>query len=106
MHHGDLYAHNVLFRTERPAAKLSDFGAAFFYPPGSALGAELEKTETRAFGVLLEEALAMHDGEADEHDGVRVADLEALAARCVGEREGRPTFAEIAAEVGEERQHI
>jgi len=106
VHHGDLYAHNVLFRTERPAAKLSDFGAAFFYPPGSALGAELEKTETRAFGVLLEEALARHDGEADEHDGVRVAELEALAARCVGERERRPTFAEIAAEVGEERQHI
>ena len=24
--------------SERPAAKLSDFGAAFFYPPGSALG--------------------------------------------------------------------
>ena len=108
VHHGDLYAHNVLFRTdsERPAAKLSDFGAAFFYPPGSALGTELEKIETRAFGVLLEEALARHDGEADEHDGVRVAELEALAARCVGEREGRPTFAEIAAEVGEERQHI
>ena len=36
----------------------------------------------------------------------RVAELEALAARCVGERERRPTFAEIAAEVGEERQHI
>ena len=90
VHHGDLYAHNVLFRTdsERPAAKLSDFGAAFFYPPGSALGTELEKIETRAFGVLLEEALARHDGEADEHDGVRVAELEARAARCVGEREG------------------
>ena len=102
VHHGDLYAHNVLFRTdsERPAAKLSDFGAAFFYPPGSALGAELERTEVRAFGVLLEEALSQHDGEADEHEGVRVAALAALAARCVGERGGRPTFAAIAAEVG------
>ena len=108
VHHGDLYAHNVLFdkgavQGPGPAAKLSDFGAAFFYPPGSALGAELEKTETRAFGVLLEEALAQHDGEADEHDGVSVAALAALAARCVGERGGRPTFAAIAAELGEER---
>jgi hypothetical protein len=114
VHHGDLYAHNVLFRPGQPgaqglfsqgqgpgpAAKLSDFGAAFFYPPGSALGAELERTEVRAFGVLLEEALSQHDGEADEHEGVRVAALAALAARCVGERGGRPTFAAIAAEVG------
>jgi hypothetical protein len=114
VHHGDLYAHNVLFRPGQPgaqglfsqgqgpgpAAKLSDFGAAFFYPPGSKLGAELERTEVRAFGVLLEEALSQHDGEADEHEGVRVAALAALAARCVGERGGRPTFAAIAAEVG------
>ena len=109
VHHGDLYAHNVLFdksAVQGPgaAAKLSDFGAAFFYPPGSALGAELEKTETRAFGVFLEEALAQHDGEAEEHDGVSVTELAALAARCVGERGGRPTFAAVAAELGEKRQ--
>ena len=107
VHHGDLYAHNVLFeRIRKDPPRSSRISVRFFYPPGSALGAELEKIETRAFGVLLEEALARHDGEADEHDGVRVAELEALAARCVGEREGRPTFAEIVAEVGEERQHI
>jgi serine/threonine protein kinase len=63
--HGDLYAHNTLFRsaavaaalprapaattphTNKPAAKLSDFGAAFFYPPGSSVGRELERTEVR-----------------------------------------------------------
>jgi len=107
VHHGDLYAHNVLFRGEAdgegstsPAAKLSDFGAAFFYAPGSEVGAELERNEVRAFGVLLEEALGQHDGDVTEHDGLGIAQLAEIAERCVGEREGRPSFAAIASKVG------
>jgi hypothetical protein len=34
--HGDLYAHNILFRRETGDAKLSDFGAAFYYGAGAA----------------------------------------------------------------------
>ena len=104
VHHGDLYAHNVLFRDERdgvvPAAKLSDFGAAFFYPPGSELGRELERAEVRAYGVMLEEALAAAEETVVEEERRTLARLAALAERCVGPREGRPSFAVIAAEVG------
>lgn len=104
VHHGDLYAHNVLFREERrgvvPAAKLSDFGAAFFYPPGSELGRELERAEVRAYGVMLEEALAAAEETVVEEESRTLAAFAALAARCVGPREGRPSFADIAAEVG------
>ena len=104
VHHGDLYAHNVLFRDERdgvvPAAKLSDFGAAFFYPPGSELGRELERAEVRAYGVMLEEALAAAEETVVEEERRTLAAFAALAERCVGPREGRPSFAVIAAEVG------
>ena len=53
VHHGDLYAHNVLWRgteignkmepPQVPFAKLSDFGAAFFYEPRSEIGRDLER---------------------------------------------------------------
>lgn len=128
--HGDLYAHNTLFRSaavavaaaavlrtdrptdrpglgestaraDKPAAKLSDFGAAFFYPPGSAVGRELERTEARAYGVMLQEMVAAHDGVDAGDAGLTVAEVAAVAAQCVGPRSGRPSFADIAARVGE-----
>ena len=44
-------------------AKLSDFGAAFYYgPSGSAEALAYERMEVRAFGLLLDELLQRHDG--------------------------------------------
>ena len=119
--HGDMYAHNTLFRSaavaaalpspasatsasaphdNKPAAKLSDFGAAFFYPPGSEVGREFERTEARAYGVMLEEMVAAHDGAAEADAGLTVAEVAEVAAQCVGPRQSRPSFAEVAARVG------
>ena len=100
--HGDMYAHNVLFRPSArggvPAAKLGDFGAAFFYPPGSAVGREFERTEARAWGIAASEALEQWDGRGD---GAALAALRSLAEECTGERGKRPSFVEIVARVGE-----
>lgn len=97
--HGDVYAHNILWRRggggtvaaavapRRPhlpedggvaeaealvgddsggsaaMAKLSDFGAAFYYGTlPSEQRVHFERMEQRAFGFLLEELLARHDG--------------------------------------------
>ena len=116
--HGDVYAHNALFRSDAaarasgapgPAAKLSDFGAAFFYPPGSEIGRALERLDVRAYGVMLEEALGMAAGRGgaggedseDSGSSPALAELAELAGRCVGPRSGRPSFAEIVDVVGE-----
>ena len=99
--HGDMYAHNVLFRSSKrgvPAAKLGDFGAAFFYPPGSEIGREFERTEARAWGIAATEALKLWDGTGDR---APLDALKRLALECVGERGKRPSFAEIVARVGE-----
>lgn len=99
--HGDMYAHNVLFRSSKrgvPAAKLGDFGAAFFYPPGSEIGREFERTEARAWGIAATEALELWDGTGDRGP---LDALKLLALECVGERGRRPSFAEIVARVGE-----
>ena len=100
--HGDMYAHNVLFRSSKfngvPAAKLGDFGAAFFYPPGSEIGREFERTEARAWGIAATEALELWDGTGDRGP---LDALKLLAIECVGERGKRPSFAEIVARVGE-----
>jgi serine/threonine protein kinase len=100
--HGDMYAHNVLFRSGDagavPAAKLGDFGAAFFYPPGSEVGAEFERTEVRAWGIAALEVLDRWDGVGDTD---AVTELRSLADVCIGERSGRPSFREIVARVGD-----
>ena len=44
--------------------KLSDFGAAFHYGAGTKDGVRYERMEQRAYGLLLEELLARHDGTA------------------------------------------
>jgi hypothetical protein len=91
--HGDVYGHNIHLRRRRQqsyssqqhgqqqqqheapaAAKLGDFGAAFFYRPGSDDGAAIERAELRAFAVLLSELAARCE------DGA-VSDALALAAR-------------------------
>jgi serine/threonine protein kinase len=64
--HGDVYAHNILYVKESPGivprAKLGDFGAAWFYEKGSPNARTIELNEARAFGAVLEEVSARHDG--------------------------------------------
>ncbi|WP_043307763.1 leucine-rich repeat-containing protein kinase family protein [Pseudomonas sp. ML96] len=84
--HGDLYAHNLL--VDSHDCRLSDFGAASFFPPGSAQGAALQRLESRAFGILLEELLQRCDTPP--------AHLAALIVDCQqADTRQRPDFAEI-----------
>lgn len=86
--HGDLYGHNLL--VDGHDCRLSDFGAASFFTPGSAQGAALQRLESRAFGILLEELLQRCDAPP--------ADLQALAAACQQtDSAQRPDFAELRA---------
>ena len=86
--HGDLYAHNLL--VDGHDCRLSDFGAASFFTPGSPQGAALQRLESRAFGILLEELLQRCDAPP--------APLLQLAADCRQPvTQERPDFAEIAA---------
>ena len=108
--HGDLYAHNIMFRSDAvgrahsrpkpPAAKLSYFGAAFFYPPGSEIGRAFERIEARALGILLQELLSRHDGKDDGGGSVTIDALREMVKECVGPREKRPTFADISSRLG------
>ncbi|MBP6897121.1 MAG: serine/threonine-protein kinase [Pseudacidovorax sp.] len=91
--HGDLYAHNLLWRPDAPAgeatALLGDFGAAAFAPEG-ALSEALRHMDVRAFGVLLSELCALAEGPAPD-------DAAALAERCMqphpAQRPGAPALA-------------
>ena len=84
--HGDLYAHNLL--VDGHDCRLSDFGAASFFTPGSTQGAALQRLESRAFGILLDELLQRCDAPP--------ADLQALAEECQqAATTQRPAFAEI-----------
>lgn len=87
--HGDVYAHNILWDGTTGAATLSDFGAACRLPPGEA-GADLQRLEVRAWGILLDELLA--------HCPNPLPDLAALAQVCIQpEVARRPLMAEIRA---------
>ncbi|MDD0843987.1 leucine-rich repeat-containing protein kinase family protein [Pseudomonas sp. Gutcm_11s] len=84
--HGDLYAHNLLVAGRD--CRLSDFGAASFFAPNSAQGAALQRLESRAFGILLEELLQRCEAPA--------AHLLSLAADCQqADTLQRPPSAEI-----------
>jgi hypothetical protein len=90
--HGDLYAHNVLWRPEG-RAYLSDFGAASVYPHGDQrLARELEAVEARAFGLLLEEMLPRTEWPPSKWRD--------LSSRCLSPGlQDRPSFDEIAHEL-------
>ena len=62
--HGDAYAHNTLIDDvgDLPAM-LSDFGAAWFYPPDSVQAPLIERMEARALGCLLEELAERLEGD-------------------------------------------
>ena len=93
--HGDLYAHNVLWR-ETGECMLSDFGAAAFFP--SDAGAALERIEVRAFGCLLEELASRCNASSGGRDALD--DVQALQMRCLDpDVRARPKFAEIGLEL-------
>ena len=54
--HGDLYAHNTLYRPDGKSY-LGDFGAASFYDKTHFSAATLERLDIRAFGCLMEDLL-------------------------------------------------
>lgn len=94
--HGDLYAHNILWRSDGQAL-LGDFGAASLLPTGAAQQTTrdaLEKMDTLAFGHLLEELL--QGAAATESDDPRVQALRHWQARCTHAHVGeRPTMEEV-----------
>jgi len=95
MVHGDLYAHNILWRpgTDGAPAKalLGDFGAAALLPD-AATAAIVQRTEVRAFGCLLEELIA-HSDATDE-----LAPLATLRDACLqDDPAARPTMARVLA---------
>lgn len=88
INHGDLYAHNILWRDDGHCL-LGDFGAASFYPTGSSDTAQaLQRLEVRAFGVLL--------GELLEHCEQAPEPLWQLQRDCMQpEVLQRPAFSEV-----------
>ncbi|KAB1072257.1 leucine-rich repeat-containing protein kinase family protein [Methylobacterium planeticum] len=90
--HGDLYAHNILWDGGAGEAVLSDFGAASVLPAGPA-AADLERIETRAWGLLLGELLDHCTTEPD-----RSVALRALEGACIEpDPRARPRMAEVLA---------
>jgi hypothetical protein len=92
--HGDLYAHNLLWRPDAPPGQasglLGDFGAAAFAPPGPT-GDAARRMDVRAFGVLLAELCSHADGPLPD-------DARVLASDCLAERTAtRPDASELAA---------
>lgn len=95
--HGDLYAHNILYRADGDAL-LGDFGAASFYAPQNLQHAQaLQRIEVRAFGCFLEELLERCNvtGAAGEWQDT-LKTLAQLQTRCThSDTAARPLFAEI-----------
>ena len=82
-----------------PIAKLSDFGAAFYYGRANPHAAHYERFEQRAYGLLLEELLERHDGTAPE----RLTAVRAVARLATATRpDERPGFAVLARELAHE----
>jgi tRNA A-37 threonylcarbamoyl transferase component Bud32 len=80
--HGDLYGHNLLIHPDRKEVRVSDFGAAFFYPRASEYSAEVELFEVRAFTVLVEEVVKhVWDKDGEDH-AVQARQLRDFLAHC------------------------
>jgi tRNA A-37 threonylcarbamoyl transferase component Bud32 len=68
--HGDFYGHNLLIHPDSKEVRVSDFGAAFFYPRPSEFSAKIELFEVRAFAVLVEEVVShiwSKDDDGEDH---------------------------------------
>ncbi len=104
--HGDLYAHNLLWRPGAPPGQasglLGDFGAASFAPPGP-LGDAVRRMDVRAFGVLMAELCDHADRDAD---GSLPDEARVLAEDCLNEEPAaRPAAAELAARMARWATH-
>lgn len=88
--HGDLYAHNILWNHQHTV--LSDLGGASFLPSENGdLAKNLQRLESRAFGVLLEEVLNRSKLDANISEA-----LWQLQKTCVAEAlHSTPDFNEI-----------
>ncbi|RZL11729.1 MAG: protein kinase [Rubrivivax sp.] len=95
--HGDLYAHNTLWRADGRSL-LGDFGAASFLPAGdAAFSRALQGLEARAFGCLLQE-LSTRSEAATPDEIATLGAMHALQAQCLALLPGeRPLFTHIAA---------
>ena len=94
--HGDLYAHNILWRKNGDCL-LGDFGAAWSMSHCDEVQMLAFKgLDVRAFGCLLEELRLRSRPTDSVDDGVRES-MKTLEARCLNSRSAlRPAFAEIA----------
>lgn len=74
-------------------AKLSDFGASFFYGGADAPhAAQYQAMEARAYGLLLEELIARHDGLGSE----KLTTVRSVAAICTDVHPTRrPSFSKV-----------
>ncbi len=86
--HGDLYAHNILWDGASGEAVLSDFGAASMLRRDTDEG--LKRLEIRAFGLLLEELLALADAAGLD----RMREVQRLCVQ--GNPARRPSMEEVA----------
>jgi hypothetical protein len=97
IHHGDLYAHNILWRADGEShchghCYLNDFGAAAFYPPAHSTA--LQRLEARAFGCLLEELIAHTHWTPASH--ALKATVQALRHACLTPHpHDRPSFTDL-----------
>ena len=87
--HGDFYAHNILW-DGGARCLLGDFGGASLLPEDTAQATRLQRFESRAFGILLEEWLTRCSEPVDPA-------LTALAAECQQPTlDARPLLAKVA----------
>lgn len=95
--HGDLYAHNTLWRADGRSL-LGDFGAASFLPAGDApFSQALQRLEARAFGCLLQE-LNLRAEAATPAEIATLGAMQAVQAQCLALAPGeRPLFTQIVA---------
>lgn len=96
--HGDIYAHNVLWR-EDGACYLGDFGAATLYDSAEKeLALALQGIEVRAFGCLMEELLERTDWPKEFQTIKEI--LQKLRDECLLlEVKNRPSFVEVVSEL-------
>jgi serine/threonine protein kinase len=89
--HGDLYSHNVLWDAQAGEAALTDFGAACVLPLGEE-GELWQRTEVRAWGVLLDELLERCSPAA----AAGLSELQGLARACKQPHTAsRPSMADV-----------
>jgi serine/threonine protein kinase len=99
IHHGDLYAHNILYNADG-LGLLGDFGAAAFtHSNHHEIALALQQVEVRAFGCLLEELLVRTDlahPSANSAHAQQQQTLQALQIACMqASPRQRPLFVQI-----------